>query len=186
VACSVVGLAFTLLGREQSDGSDRGARPCLPLGREDGGGAASARWAGGGSGAARELGAVVTRIEERGGEEEGLTGWHSGVGAQWLARDHGMGRRRAEPARRQRLRAVVVLRPPAARSRDGATQRRRGTRPSNFGASRTRVFTGGNRRRWSSLQQRRAAAPCLPGERGAEGAAPRALFRREEATTPRR
>jgi hypothetical protein len=37
VACSVVGLAFTLLGREQSDGSDRGARPCLPLGREDGG-----------------------------------------------------------------------------------------------------------------------------------------------------
>jgi hypothetical protein len=142
--------------------------------------------AGGGSGAARELGVVVTRIEERGGEEEGLTGWHSGIGAQWLARDHGMGRRRTEPARRQRLQAVVVLRPPAARSRDGATQRRRGTRPSNFGASRTRVFTGGNRRRWSSLQQRRAAAPRLPGERGAERAAPRALFRREEATTPRR
>jgi hypothetical protein len=35
--------------------------------------------------------AVVTRTEERGGEEEGLTGWHSGVVVQWLARDHGMG-----------------------------------------------------------------------------------------------
>jgi hypothetical protein len=63
--------------------------------------------AGGSDGAARELGAVVTCAEERGGKEEGLTDWHSGVGARWLARDHGMGRSGARPARRQRLRAVV-------------------------------------------------------------------------------
>jgi hypothetical protein len=62
--------------------------------------------AGGSGDAARELGAVVTHTEERGGEEEGLTGWHNGVGMRWLAWDHGMGRRRAEPARQQRSRAA--------------------------------------------------------------------------------
>jgi hypothetical protein len=63
--------------------------------------------AGGSGGAARELGAVVTRTEEMGGEEEGLTGWHNGVGTRWLARDHEMGRRGVEPAWRQRSRAVA-------------------------------------------------------------------------------
>jgi hypothetical protein len=47
--------------------------------------------AGAGGGGARELGAVVMRAEEREGEEEGLTGWHSSVETWWLARDHGMG-----------------------------------------------------------------------------------------------
>jgi hypothetical protein len=65
------------------------------------------RQAGAGGGAARVLIAVVMCTEERGGEEEGLSGWHSGVGTRWLARDHGMGRRRAEPAWRQRSWAVV-------------------------------------------------------------------------------
>jgi hypothetical protein len=47
--------------------------------------------AGGGDGAARVLGTVVTRMEERGGKEQGLTDWHSGVGVRWLAQNHGMG-----------------------------------------------------------------------------------------------
>jgi hypothetical protein len=36
--------------------------------------------AGGGGGAGRELGVVVMRAEERGGEEESLADWHNGVG----------------------------------------------------------------------------------------------------------
>jgi hypothetical protein len=42
-AYSVAGLAFTLLGREQPDGSDRGVGPCLLLDREDSSEAVSAR-----------------------------------------------------------------------------------------------------------------------------------------------
>jgi hypothetical protein len=63
--------------------------------------------AGGGGGTARKLNTVVMHVEERGGEEEGLIGWHNGVGARWLAWDHGMGRRRAEPARWQQSRAAA-------------------------------------------------------------------------------
>jgi hypothetical protein len=63
--------------------------------------------AGGGGGTARKLNTVVMHVEERGGEEEGLIGWHSGVGARWLAWDHGMGRRGAEPARWQQSRAAA-------------------------------------------------------------------------------
>jgi hypothetical protein len=75
---------------------------------ELGSGAASAHTgASGGGGTARELDTMVTHAEERGGEEEGLTDWHSGVWARWLARDHGMGRHGAEPARWQQSRVAV-------------------------------------------------------------------------------
>jgi hypothetical protein len=47
--------------------------------------------AGGGGSAARELDMVVMSVEERGGEEEDLTGRHNSFGVRWLARGHGMG-----------------------------------------------------------------------------------------------
>jgi hypothetical protein len=47
--------------------------------------------AGGGGSVARELNMVVTSVEERGGEEEDLTGRHNSFGVRWLARDHRMG-----------------------------------------------------------------------------------------------
>jgi hypothetical protein len=70
--------------------------------------------AGGGNGVARELSTVETRTKERGGKEPALIGWHSGVGAQWLARDHVMGRLGAEPTWRQRSR-VAAPRPSGER-----------------------------------------------------------------------